>query len=310
MKKTISAIIPCYNAEKFLAEAITSLLNQTYPPLEIIVIDDGSTDRSFQVAKSFGGSVKVYRQPNQGESIARNQGIARAQGEFLYFLDADDVVEKTSFEKMINAIKGPESVVLMGLALFRDDPNNPFETHYPQFESFLPDIFQTNFGPPICWLFPAKLVKKIGGFREDLRLSEDWEFCARIALAGGQLVPINHIGALHRVHDQSQVRVTPLKQVRLGHVAVKESICREILKDKKFLYKYGDQAFWSGWVSLIRALNAGASWEEVQALAKLLENIARYSPGNLENSYLIKLIKLLGIRRACRLKRIFGFKGD
>ncbi len=303
----ISVIIPCYNAENFIGEAIESVLRQTFKPYEIIVVDDGSTDDSAKIALSFGPPVKVIRQSNKGESVARNVGIKEAKGEFIYFLDADDIVEKNSFEKMLKKVKDENSVILMGEALFRDDPSKPFKTILPQFKTFLPDIFTTNFGPPICWLFPAKLVKKVGGFREDLRLSEDWEFCARIAIAGGELVTLNHIGAFHRIHDKSQVRVTPTKKVRLGHVAVKESICKEILKNKEILIQYGEQAFWSGWVSMLRAVEAGATWHEVESLAKLLEKIVKQKPDNLKSSRLAMVISFLGIHWAFRLRRLFGF---
>lgn len=88
----VSTIIPVYNGERYLAEAIESVLDQTYHPIEIIVVDDGSTDGSADVAKGFADpQVRYYYQPNRGLGAARNQGVNLSRGGFLAFLDADDV---------------------------------------------------------------------------------------------------------------------------------------------------------------------------------------------------------------------------
>jgi glycosyltransferase involved in cell wall biosynthesis len=90
-KTLISVIIPVYNCERYLTEAIESVLAQTYRPIEIIVIDDGSTDDSAQVAKRFFSSVQCVHQPHSGLGAARNCGTGLAKGDYLAFLDADDI---------------------------------------------------------------------------------------------------------------------------------------------------------------------------------------------------------------------------
>lgn len=90
-KPTISVIIPVHNGERYLAEAIRSVLDQTLPPDELIVVDDGSTDASAQVARSFGPPVRVLAQANLGPAAARNLGAQQASGDLLAFLDADDL---------------------------------------------------------------------------------------------------------------------------------------------------------------------------------------------------------------------------
>lgn len=90
MKELISVIIPVYNGECFLGEAIESVLAQTYRPLELIVVDDGSTDRTSEIARSYP-QITYIRQPNGGAASARNRGIQAARGEYLAFLDSDDV---------------------------------------------------------------------------------------------------------------------------------------------------------------------------------------------------------------------------
>ena len=89
-RPAISAVMPAFNAERFLAEAIRSVLAQSLPPVEVIVVDDGSTDSTGEIARSFGEPVRCIRQQNAGPSAARNRGIREARGEFIAFLDADD----------------------------------------------------------------------------------------------------------------------------------------------------------------------------------------------------------------------------
>ena len=112
-KPTISVVIPCYNAAPFLRETLESVFVQTYPPLEIIVVDDGSTDESAVIAESFGSPVRVIRQENQGESVARNRGIEEAGGDWVAFLDADDLWLPNKLERQIQVLRdAPESMAI------------------------------------------------------------------------------------------------------------------------------------------------------------------------------------------------------
>src|SRR5262245_38520357 len=97
----ISCIIPVYNGELYLREAIESILAQTYQSREIIVIDDGSTDRTAAIAASYGDQIRYWRQPNAGPVVARNHGLGLAQREFVAFLDADDLWHQEKLARQI-----------------------------------------------------------------------------------------------------------------------------------------------------------------------------------------------------------------
>lgn len=107
----VSVVIPCYNAEAFIKEAVYSALVQTVSPCEVLVIDDGSTDKSVDALSLFGNSVRVIPQFNHGESIARNRGMAEARGEWIAFLDADDIWHPTKLERQLACIR-PEAVCI------------------------------------------------------------------------------------------------------------------------------------------------------------------------------------------------------
>lgn len=98
-------VIPCYNAARFLEQTLGSVLAQTYPALEVIVVDDGSTDESARIAGSFGPVVRVIRQTNQGESTARNRGMAEARGDWVALLDADDIWEPEKLQCQVDVVR-------------------------------------------------------------------------------------------------------------------------------------------------------------------------------------------------------------
>lgn len=111
----ISVIIPVYNCDRYLSETIESVLKQTYPPSEIIIVDDGLTDKSAEVAKSFGDLIKYKYQNNSGAAVARNTGIKIAKGEYIAFLDADDLWTENKLKLQIEAFKNyPQLDIIFG----------------------------------------------------------------------------------------------------------------------------------------------------------------------------------------------------
>ena len=98
----VSVIIPVYNGELYLEESLHSVLEQSYQPVEIIVINDGSSDRTSQILAGFGDSITHIDQTNQGPTIARNRGLATARGEYIAFLDADDLWHTEKLKRQVN----------------------------------------------------------------------------------------------------------------------------------------------------------------------------------------------------------------
>src|SRR5215213_4115846 len=112
--RLVSVVIPCYNLAHFLGEAIESVLAQSYPNFEIIVVDDGSPDNTSEVAARYPG-VRLVRQENQGLSGARNAGLARSEGEYVVFLDADDRLLPEALEAHLEHLKAhPECAFVSG----------------------------------------------------------------------------------------------------------------------------------------------------------------------------------------------------
>ena len=111
MEELISVIVPIYNAEKYLNICIQSIVDQTYRNLQIILVDDGSTDLSFEICDNWGekdSRIKVLHQKNQGAAMAKNQGLDLARGELITFVDSDDCIKKNMYEKLYKLMKNKQ----------------------------------------------------------------------------------------------------------------------------------------------------------------------------------------------------------
>lgn len=185
-KQTVSVIIPNYNYGRFIGEAIESALAQTYPPLEIIVVDDGSTDDSVKIVESFGDKVKLITLQNGGVGKARNIGAANASGKLLAFLDADDIWLPEKSERQIGLFsEDTVGYVSCGMREFSKD-DETLNYYVPSVNGWTTEDMIL-FSIPIVVSGSAFMVKKdvfdhIGGFDEnpDLHPSEDWDFARQV----------------------------------------------------------------------------------------------------------------------------------
>jgi glycosyltransferase involved in cell wall biosynthesis len=190
----ISAVIPAYNAEEHIARAIQSVLAQTRPVDEIIVVDDGSTDNTAEVVRSFGDEVKLIRQANAGVSAARNAGIKFATGDWIAFLDADDEWLPDKIERQVQLLdRNSDLVWVTGNyteCLCDEDRKAPHTL--PQqcesnlkgkdyFESYLEAIRLYQWGHTICMLIRRDVFDTVGLFESGLSLGEDLDMWLRIS---------------------------------------------------------------------------------------------------------------------------------
>jgi glycosyltransferase involved in cell wall biosynthesis len=123
MSVRFSVLLPVYNREKYVKQAVDSVLNQTFKDFELLAVDDGSTDRSAEILKSYGSKLKLIQQRNQGPEMARNAAAALAQGEYLVYLDSDDFLLPFALETYDKVIRGTDSPPLLqgSVLFFRDD---------------------------------------------------------------------------------------------------------------------------------------------------------------------------------------------
>jgi glycosyltransferase involved in cell wall biosynthesis len=185
--------MPVYNAAPFVAEAIRSVLNQNFNDFELIIINDGSTDASEEQILAFKDKRILYlKQSNQGQVIASNNGIKRAQGRFIKFLDADDIINKDHLLLQYNAIKNDIGCIAscewavfykdISKAVFQKENvhrhyNNPMDWFYDA------HYYDKGMLGAWLWLIPSSVLKKAGLWHPQLSLNNDFDFSTRLICA-------------------------------------------------------------------------------------------------------------------------------
>jgi glycosyltransferase involved in cell wall biosynthesis len=228
----VSVVIPCFNQGHFLPECLESVFLQTYPHVEVIVVNDGSTDATAKLATGYGTRIKYVDQTNQGLCAARNSGIRVATGEFLHFLDSDDYIPPTLYENCVQQfqIRADAAAVYCGVR-FVDAGGHPLGVEPPATEQR--DVFHTlleaNRWPCHAVMLRKRAQEAVGGFDPDLRSCEDWDFWLRIAALGGCFVPLDEyvyyrryrhsMSTNHKVMFQAGMRVISRHASRHDHCA-------------------------------------------------------------------------------------------
>lgn len=200
----VSILIPCYNAEPWLADTLESALAQTWPRTEIILVDDGSSDRSLAVARSHAGrGVHVFSQLNAGASSARNRARRESRGEFIQFLDADDLLSpgKIAAQVSLLAARPPGTLATCAWGRFSSNPAQAQFVDDAVFRDFMPlDFLLLAAGTgamihPSAWLIPRAIAERAGPWDETLTLNDDGEYFSRAILAGAGIAFCADAGA-------------------------------------------------------------------------------------------------------------------
>jgi glycosyltransferase involved in cell wall biosynthesis len=218
--RRVSVLIPCYNQARFLGDAISSVLTQSYRPLEVIVVDDGSTDAPDSVAASFG--VRCIRQRNQGPAAARNAGLAAAAGDFIVYLDADNILFPHSVEAGLHAFEDyPGCMLVFGRdlrlgrdgKLLRDEMGPPPRPGPPG--NYYSTLLEWNvIGSPDNVIFRRAAFDSAGDFDSSVDGAEDYDLYLRVTRdhsAHGHGVVVSG----YRIHESQLSRdyVTMLRTV-------------------------------------------------------------------------------------------------
>jgi glycosyltransferase involved in cell wall biosynthesis len=185
IQKKISVIIPNYNYARYLDQAVKSVLAQSYENVELIVVNNGSTDNSLEVLGNYRHKIRLINQPNLGQSGARNSGLSLSSGEFIAFLDADDYWEPTKLEMQISLMTDSTQLVYCGISPFRDPGNVKLQSVLPKYRGSCSNYFVDLPGASIVLsgestaLFSRELLLKVGLFDVELNSTAGWDFFRR-----------------------------------------------------------------------------------------------------------------------------------
>lgn len=184
----ISVLIPCYNAARFVRAALESVFAQTWPKIELVVVDDGSTDGSLDILRRYEATgAKIISQDNRGAAAARNRAFLSSSGDFVLYFDADDLMGPRHLESLMGAAaKSPGAVGISPWARFERQPDDAVleqREHYRDMSGAAWLAADWRYARPMTQsgmiLLPRELVLRVGGWNESLSLIDDFEFYAR-----------------------------------------------------------------------------------------------------------------------------------
>ncbi len=300
MTPLVSILIPVYNAREWLPAAIESALAQTAPRVEVIVLDDGSTDGSYEAAEAFGGRIQLSRQPNGGQNVSRNRLTAMSAGEWLVYLDADDELAPDAVEKRL-ASAGDAGAVFGTMHL----------QHYRgatmlRREAFPAANYPDPFAAAFLWKYPntssftfrRTAVDAVGGWNEAIRSCTDYDLYFRLLLAGARFAAAPDSLSIYRHWSAQQAsledtfRQTTTRLDVMWHAA--EALDRNGAWTAAARDAFGNAAL--GVIRILHVVNADRAAAEFDRLRAWNPGL-QPAPGMFSSSYRAAY-RLLGFRGA------------
>ncbi len=240
----VSVIIPLYNQKQFVGQAIESILNQSYENIEIIVVNDGSTDNPFSVLEKYKDNIILINQENKGLAGARNTGIKNSSGEYLQLLDADDFSHEDKIKLQLEFLKNHNAIISYCEALQYD---NDSKKKYPNYIGKVEDMFSSLYNiwekyplPSHSLLIKQEIFDRFGLFDEQLKASEDRYFFSKLAANEIDFKYYPFYGCFRRLHKYQMTK----DNLRMIEYLIKYyKKLNEYLGDDFFIDKYGYTGF-------------------------------------------------------------------
>jgi glycosyltransferase involved in cell wall biosynthesis len=223
----ISIVIPVYNAAAFLGETLASVFAQDYRPIEVIAVDDGSTDDSLKIAQSWRPALRTLHQANAGPAAARNRGIEAARGTYIAFIDADDLWPEGKLRRQLDVLQArPDLDFVVGRV----------ELNYMASVGENPLLFRDPGQTVGLFLFGAGLFRRslfdhAGPLSEDLRNTEDIDWFMRAREAGASWLLGEEVGLIYRRHGANLTGHLPLEKTEIFRVLARSAARRRLRPD-------------------------------------------------------------------------------
>ncbi|MBX7054537.1 MAG: glycosyltransferase family 2 protein [Pyrinomonadaceae bacterium] len=302
-KPLVSVIIPTYNRARYISETIESVLGQTYPGIEIIVIDDGSTDGTRIIVEKFSNSVQYVWQENSERGASRNHGLRLATGEFISFLDSDDLWIPDKVEEDVKYFQDNPNVGVIftdAIQINADGEPNKLLKARSNTGLVTDKILENNFVLMATHMVRTELVRSIGGFLEERELSgsEDWEMWVRLSTKTSFAYRPKATAKI-RTHDENSMGNAAGMDRSMNYaVDVMERSDYLTAEQKKRLNLVRSK------VALVNAINYSSAGNRPRAVTEL-KNAARLAPSIiLDARFGYTVLRLLTGNRISKLRRL------
>lgn len=231
----VSVIIPNYNYGRFLSSAIESVIAQTYSNIEIIVVNNGSTDDSLSILSRYSEKITIVNQANLGQSGARNSGLLESKGDYIAFLDADDYWTSNKIEKQIRILRPETQLVYSGITKVSESKGASNVLVSPQYRGDCRKYFTEKPGVSIVLsgestaLFSRSLLKKVGIFDQNLNGAAGWDFFRRCANFT-EFDFVDEPLTFHRIHGANMSKSTDsvISDIRKAYAKIFEEPIWEV----------------------------------------------------------------------------------
>ena len=302
MNKLASVIIPCYNAERWLHEAIDSCLAQSYPAIEIIVIDDGSTDGSLEIIQSYGDRITYKTGPNKGGNHARNLGFSLSKGSYIQFLDADDYIKPQKIEKQVQFLEetGADAVYGDWQHQYHDDSIEVIlgDAKISGNQSdILKSLLSDWWVSPACLLFRRSAVEASGGWDETLKAGQDRDFFLAAVMGGAQVVYQPGCDSVYRRYGNVTVSSASQERYIENHLRILEKYEARLSQEQRLSDTYKDALAQSYFIIARKYLETNPALYS-QFLERTLSLSPKFQAQGSERTFLYSLVqKLVGFRK-------------
>lgn len=253
----ISVVIPCYNAERWIGYAVASALQQTRISVEVIVVNDGSTDSTEFILAQFGRNIRVIEQENQGVSSARNSGAVSARGTYIKFLDADDLIPKDSLHDAFRIAEANRDSVIIGWYEEIDRAGNQvpaLQYSYPRWADNTgqldPCALLVQATQSSLFLFPKRIFQNDGlRFGSGISFGEEYDFCRSVISLGYPIHMMERVISTIRTHDGTRLSGLISEEKHLGQLdAMKRNAATIATLDSENKSKAVEMLAASAWV--------------------------------------------------------------
>lgn len=273
----VTVIVPVFNSEEFLEKSLMSVWQQNYRPIELLIVDDESTDLSIEISSNFktkndseSFNVKLLRNIKKGAPSARNYGLSLSNGKYIQFLDSDDILLPNKIESGVKFLSANDSEIVYSKAQFIDRDGNLIKSFWGRpLQNDSSDYFEFPW-QTMCALYTKGIIERIGYWNEELTINQDWEFALKFVISNCKIIFIDKVQSYYRTGATDNIG----SNLSMDKIYSKEVSTRNIyllIKESKKLDAYLKNKFTKRFIYVIIEYGKLGEWNKINNLNSFLK---------------------------------------